>query len=61
MSLGIAAALALVSGLSAFYMKDPSFGAAKDYLLMFLWGTGIDQTKNGLQILQNYSSTANKP
>ena len=52
-SLLIAIAVALLSGISAFYLDNPAFGTAKDYVTLFLWGFGVDQGKNFIQI---YSS-----
>lgn len=57
-SLGLAAIFALVSGLLTFYYKNPVFGATQDYLALFLWGVGVDQTKNLLQHLQSTSEAA---
>lgn len=45
--------LALISGLSLFYAKNPAFGTTQDYLNLFAWGVGVDQTKNLAQLLQN--------
>ena len=51
-SLGIAAATAIVSGLAMFYVKNAGFGSFQDYLTLFLWGLGVDQGKNFVQALQ---------
>jgi hypothetical protein len=57
--LAMAAIFALVSGLLTFYYKNPVFGSMQDYLTLFLWGVGVDQTKNFLQSIQS-SSQATK-
>jgi hypothetical protein len=56
----LAAIVAIVTGLSTFYFKNPVFGSLQDYLSLFLWGTAVDQTKNALQILQSYSASPTK-
>jgi len=43
----LASIVAIVTGLSTFYFQD--------YLTLFLWGAGVDQGKNFLQAMQNYS------
>jgi hypothetical protein len=57
-SLAMAGAFALVSGLLTFYYKNPTFGSMQDYLALFLWGVGVDQTKNFLQTIQTTSQDA---
>jgi len=52
LSFAIAGAIALVSGLSLLYAKNPTFGTMSDYLGLFLWGIGVDQSKNLVQALQ---------
>ncbi|MEE8079067.1 MAG: hypothetical protein V3T18_08730 [Pseudomonadales bacterium] len=47
-----AAVIALVSGLSSFYVGNDSFGSTQDYVSLFIWGAAIDQSKNFLQQLQ---------
>jgi hypothetical protein len=54
---GIAAAGALVTGISTIYLKSTGFGSWQDYLLLFLWGIGADQGKNLIQGLQAFSPT----
>jgi hypothetical protein len=54
-SWAMAALIAVVTGLSTFYFKGPTFGSFQDYLTLFLWGAGVDQGKNFLQVLQTYS------
>jgi hypothetical protein len=55
----LSAIVAVVTGLSMFYYKGPTFGTFQDYLTLFLWGAGVDQGKNFLQAMQTYSvSTA---
>jgi len=51
----LASIVAIVTGLSTFYFKGGSFGSFQDYLTLFLWGAGVDQGKNFLQAMQNYS------
>jgi hypothetical protein len=55
-SWAIAAAVALATGLSTYYFKNPTFGSYQDYLTLMLWGVGMDQGKNFLQALQAVSS-----
>lgn len=55
-SWAIAAAVALATGLSTYYVKNPTFGSYQDYLTLMLWGVGMDQGKNILQALQSVSS-----
>jgi hypothetical protein len=55
MALGIAAAVAVVTGLETFYLTNASFGSAKDYVSLFLWGAGVDVTKTFVQQLQAHS------
>jgi hypothetical protein len=56
-ALGVAALFAIISGLLTFYYKNPIFGSMQDYLGLFLWGVGVEQTKNFLQALQSTDST----
>lgn len=51
----LAAVIAIVTGLSMFYFKGPTFGSFQDYVSLFLWGAGVDQGKNFLQAIQAYS------
>jgi hypothetical protein len=53
----IAAVMAMVTGLSIFWAKGLVFGSFQDYLSLFIWGVGIDQTKNFIQNVQAYSPT----
>ena len=53
----IAAAAAIVTGLSTFYFKGQAFGSFQDYLSLAVWGAGVDQTKNFVQNLQVFSTT----
>ena len=52
LALVIAVVFALVTGLLTFYYKNPVFGSMQDYLTLFIWGVGVDQTKNFLQSIQ---------
>ncbi|HYM60491.1 MAG TPA: hypothetical protein VEZ11_06320 [Thermoanaerobaculia bacterium] len=53
----IAAGAAIVTGLSTFYFKSQFFGSYQDYISLFIWGVGIDQTKNFVQNMQAFSTT----
>jgi hypothetical protein len=54
-SAALAGIVALVTGLWYFYAKDKTvFGELKDYLGLFAWGVGVDQSKNLLQYLQSF-------
>jgi hypothetical protein len=57
-SFAIAFGIALVSGLSLFYFRNPAFGTPQDYVNLFLWGVGVDQGKNLIQGLQTPSKVA---
>jgi hypothetical protein len=57
----IAALAAIASGLSTFYYKAPVFGSPQDYLALFMWGAGIDQTKNFVQNMQASSPSSSPP
>jgi hypothetical protein len=50
-----AAMAAILTGFTTFYTKNSGFGTTSDYLTLFAWGFGVDQTKNFLQNLQAYS------
>ena len=58
LSLVFAGVVALVSGLSMLYAKNPTFGTLSDYLGLFLWGVGVDQAKNLAQSLQMAAPSA---
>jgi hypothetical protein len=51
----IAALAAVVSGMATYYSKNSGWGSTADYLTLFIWGFGVDQTKNFIQNLQAYS------
>ena len=55
MALSIATLFALVSGLGTFYFNAPVFGSVQDYIALFIWGAGVDQTKNFIQNLERIS------
>ncbi len=55
MAFSIAALFAVVSGLGTFYFDEPVFGTVKDYIALFIWGAGVDQTKNFIQNLERVS------
>lgn len=47
--------VSLISGLSIYYYTDAFvFGSFKDYLGLFTWAAGVDQTKNFAQTLAGY-------
>jgi hypothetical protein len=52
----VAAVIAIISGLGTFYFKNAAWGSFQDYLTLFVWGAGIDQSKNFLQNLQGLSA-----
>lgn len=54
-SICISLALSIITGLSVSYFSQEGFGSLQNYITLFLWGAGIDQSKNALQILQEYS------
>lgn len=51
-SFAVAFGIAVASGLSLFYFRNPAFGTQQDYMNLFLWGIGVDQGKNLIQALQ---------
>ena len=55
MAFSLAALLATVSGLGTFYFDEPIFGSVNNYIALFLWGAGVDQTKNFIQNLERVS------
>ena len=57
-ALGIATLFAVVSGLATYYFGEAAFGSITDYVSLFVWGAGVDQTKNFLQQLGKMSGTA---
>lgn len=54
-ALVIATMFAVVTGLAAYYFGKHGFGSIGDYIALFLWGAGVDQTKNFLQNLERTS------
>lgn len=52
----LAAVFAIISGLGTFYFKNAAWGSFQDYLTLFVWGAGIDQSKNFLLNLQGLSA-----
>jgi len=48
----IAALAATLSGLMTYYLNKPAFGSLGDYITLFIWGAGVDQTKNFIQNLE---------
>jgi hypothetical protein len=60
MAFSIAAIFAVISGLGTFYFDAPVFGSVNDYITLFIWGAGVDQTKNFIQNLER-ASTESQP
>lgn len=56
-SFAIAGLIAVVSGLSLFYWRNAAFGTPQDYVNLFMWGIGVDQGKNLVQLLQSPAKT----
>jgi hypothetical protein len=56
-AVALAGVAGVVTGLFVWYAGNATFGSMKDYISVFLWGAGVDQTKNFLQILQGYSGS----
>jgi hypothetical protein len=52
MSFFAAAGAAILTGFTTLYLKNSGFGSLSDYLSLFAWGAGVDQTKNFIQNLQ---------
>jgi hypothetical protein len=57
-SIVISVILGVGTGLVASYIGSETFGSLKDYFTLFIWGAGVDQTRNALQILQTYTAPA---
>lgn len=53
-----ASLIAVLSGLSIKYFSSDTFGSFEDCLTLFLWGGGMDQGKNAIQVLNSYSKEA---
>jgi hypothetical protein len=49
------AGVAVVTGLPALYFDNATFGAYTDYVKILIWGIGIDQGKNLLQLVHQVS------
>jgi hypothetical protein len=47
----LAGLFAGISGMATFYVSNAAFGTIGDYIALFIWGAGIDQTKNFIQNL----------
>jgi len=56
-SWALAGVAAIVTGLTTFYVKNPTFGSFQDYLTLIAWGAGFDQGKNAVQSLRGASTT----
>ena len=57
LQLGLAFAVAAITGLQTFYYKTESFGSLADYMALFAWGATVDQVKNFLQRLPSAPSS----
>ena len=47
---------ATITGLQAVYYSTDGFGSCNDFITLFLWGAGLDQTKNALKIVRDYNA-----
>jgi len=56
--LGIATVFAVITGLATYYFGKHAFGSIADYIALFVWGAGVDQTKNFVQTLGQTSDKA---
>lgn len=50
-ALAIAILFASITGLTTYYFSNHAFGTISDYVALFVWGAGVDQTKNFIQQL----------
>ncbi len=50
-ALAVSFVFAMVTGLTTYYFDNQSFGSVSDYVALFVWGAGVDQTKNFVQYL----------
>lgn len=48
---GLLAVVAVATGLAALYSNNPTFGSYADYVKILLWGIGVDQGKNLIQLV----------
>jgi len=46
------AGVAVVTGLPALYFDNATFGSYADYVKILVWGVGIDQGKNLIQLVR---------
>jgi hypothetical protein len=49
----LTAGVAVVSGLPALYFDNATFGSYTDYVKILVWGVGIDQGKNLIQLVRD--------
>ena len=57
----LALILGVATGLSTYYFGNATFGSAKDYLTLLLWGAGADQAKNFVQLLGGSAPAVETP
>lgn len=50
---GLMAAVAVATGLPTLYFDNPTFGSYADYVKILIWGIGIDQGKNLIQLVRS--------
>jgi hypothetical protein len=50
---GLMAAVAVASGLPTLYFDNATFGSYTDYVKILVWGIGIDQGKNLIQLVRS--------
>jgi hypothetical protein len=55
---GVMAAIAVATGLPTLYLDNPTFGSYADYVKILVWGIGIDQGKNLIQLVQSAPADA---
>lgn len=55
---GLMAAVAVASGLPTLYFDNATFGSYSDYVKILLWGIGIDQGKNLIQLVREVPADA---
>ncbi|HEX3765779.1 MAG TPA: hypothetical protein VHW23_44085 [Kofleriaceae bacterium] len=58
---GLMAAVAVATGLPTLYFDNPTFGSYADYVKILVWGIGIDQGKNLIQLIRSEPSDAPPP
>jgi hypothetical protein len=56
-ALFFAIVFASITGLATYYFGKYAFGSISDYVALFVWGAGVDQTKNFIQQLGKTSGS----